>query len=133
MGRRRNTKSSGGSGGGKRNNKSSTPNHKISNANNNTNTTLGDDDDTFALDLLDMDIGSPLEFDIGTRVQLNLKGNKYTGTVAAQWAGKKGWPKDCKAPYLVLVDDGMAIYCRRTDKDFIKRSDVPPMEVIYSE
>jgi len=131
MGRRRNTKSSGGSGGSKRNNKSSTPNHKISNAN--TNTSLGDDDDTFALDLLDMDIGSPLEYDIGTRVQLNLKGNEYTGTVAAQWAGKKDWPKDCKAPYLVLVDDGMAIYCRRTDKDFIKQSDVPPMEVIHSE
>ena len=87
MGRRRNTKSSGG-GGSKRNNKSS-PHHKISNANNNnTNTSLGDDDDTFALDLLDMDIGSPLEYDIGTRVQLNLKGNKYTGTVAAQWVGK---------------------------------------------
>ena len=47
--------------------------------------------------------------------------------------GRKCWPEDCKAPYLVLVDDGMAIYCRRTDKDFIKRSDVPPMEVIHSE
>ena len=85
MGRRRNTKSGGSGGGSKRNTKSS-PHHKISNAN--TNPSLGDDDDTFALDLLDMDIGSPLEYDIGTRVQLNLKGNKYTGTVAAQWVGK---------------------------------------------
>ena len=91
MGRRRNTKSGGSGGSSKRNNKSS-PHHKISNANNNnTNTSLGDDDDTFALDLLDMDIGSPLEYDIGTRVQLNLKGNKYTGTVAAQWVGKSAF------------------------------------------
>jgi hypothetical protein len=132
MGRRRNTKSGGG--GSKRKKKDSNPHHKISNTNNNnTNPSLGNDDDTFALDLLDMDIGSPLEYDIGTRVQLNLKGNKYTGTVAAQWVGRKCWLEDCKAPYLVLVDDGMAIYCRRTDKDFIKRSDVPPMEVIHSE
>ena len=53
------------------------------------------------------------------------------GTIADHWVGRKHWPEHCKAPYLVLVDDGMAIYCRRTDKDFIKPTNVPPMEVVF--
>lgn len=37
-----------------------------------------------------------------------------------------------RAPYLILLDDGMAIYCHRTDAEFLRESDVPPMKVIYN-
>ena len=97
--------------------------------------------------LVDIAIDIPLEYDIGTRVEFpSLKGyddddidddedgdgTPRTGTVAGHWVRRDAWPKGMKAPYLVMLDDGMAIYCHRTDEDFIRRSDVPPMKLTFN-
>jgi len=86
-----------------------------------------------------LDQNAPLEFDVGTRVEcLRLegyskdgRGGPHSGTVAGHWMRRDHWPEHFRAPYLVLLDDGMAVYCHRTDAEFIQESDVPPMEVTY--
>ena len=96
------------------------------------------DDYSIGSDISPIDYDTPLAFDIGTRVECPyLKGystdrGPHTGTVAGHWKRRSHWPEKVKAPYLVLLDDGMAIYCHRTDEDFIRKSDVPPMKVIYN-
>ena len=78
-----------------------------------------------------------LEFNVGERVELlNLKDDHpwdppHTGTVIGQWKQKNEWPPHIKAPYLVLLDDGLAVYCMRTDRDSIRPTDVPPMELTF--
>ena len=87
-----------------------------------------------------LDQDAPLAFDVGTRVEcLRLegydskdgRGGPHTGTVAGHWMRRDHWPEHFRAPYLVLLDDGMAVYCHRTDGEFIRESDVPPMEATY--
>ena len=87
-----------------------------------------------------LDQNAPLAFDVGTRVEcLRLegydskdgRGGPHAGTVAGHWMRRDHWPEHFRAPYLVLLDDGMAVYCHRADIEFIRESDVPPMEVTY--
>mmetsp|Transcript_24111 Transcript_24111/g.43433 ORF Transcript_24111/g.43433 Transcript_24111/m.43433 type:complete len:600 (-) Transcript_24111:720-2519(-) len=86
---------------------------------------------------ISVDFDEPLAFDIGTRVELpNIKRasppdenvSPNTGTVVGHWKRRDHWPEHLRAPYLVLLDDGMAVYCHRTDADFLRETDVPPMK-----
>jgi hypothetical protein len=77
---------------------------------------------------------TPLLFAIGTRVELrsgNFRGKSSsslrTGTVAGHWRKQKNDGRI--APYLVLMDDGMALYAHRTDA--LQETSVPPMEITY--
>ena len=75
----------------------------------------------------------PLSYAIGTRVELPhlLKTKKtHTGTVAGHYKKQKGDTRI--APYLILMDDGTALYCHRTDPDFLKESSVPAMAITYN-
>ena len=129
MGRRRKTKSQGcrptvrKRGGAKQS--SSLPNNQCN-------------DSSFLSKLGDIVIDAPLEYEIGTRVEFpNLngygeEGSIQTGTIAAHWARRDNWPDDKYAPYAVMLDDGLAIYCHRTDKDFIRLSDSQPMQVEFN-
>lgn len=76
-----------------------------------------------------------LKFAIGTRVELrseNVRGrlssSLRTGTVAGHWRKQKSDGRI--APYLVLMDDGMALYAHRTEA--LVETTVPPMEVTYN-
>ena len=97
-------------------------------------------DSTFLSKLRDItiDVDAPLEYEIGTRVEFPIlngygeEGDIKTGTIAAHWARRDDWPDNTKAPYAVMLDDGMAIYCHRTDEDFIRLSESPPMEVMFN-
>lgn len=81
---------------------------------------------------------APLLFPIGTRVEVRLSSSKKsengqsssalrTGTVAGHWKKQKNDGRI--APYLVLMDDGMALYAHRPDA--LKETSVPPMEITY--
>ncbi|KAL7524083.1 hypothetical protein ACHAXR_000426, partial [Thalassiosira sp. AJA248-18] len=80
-----------------------------------------------------IDVDTPLTFEIGTRVELpNLPGyakksSPHTGTVAGLWERRDHWPRGVVAPYLVLLDDGTAFYCLRSDTEFLRETDVPAM------
>lgn len=76
-----------------------------------------------------------LPFAIGTRVEVrseNYRGKSAsslrTGTVAGHWRKQKSDGRI--APYLVLMDDGMALYAHRTEA--LMETTVPPMEVTYN-
>ena len=74
-------------------------------------------------------------FAIGTRVEVrkeNFRGKSSTslrtGTVAAHWRKQKSDGRI--APYLVLMDDGMALYAHRTEA--LIETTLPPMEITYN-
>lgn len=82
-----------------------------------------------------------LALPIGTRVEcLHLEGynsedgrkGPHIGTIAGHWMRCDHWPPNFRAPYLVLLDDGMVVYLHRADSDFINLSSIPPMEVKYT-
>ena len=52
--------------------------------------------------------------------------------MAGHWKRRDHWPEHLRAPYLVLLDDGMAIYCHRTDLEFLRETDVPPMQATFN-
>ncbi|KAL7544603.1 hypothetical protein ACHAWF_007975 [Thalassiosira exigua] len=87
----------------------------------------------------DIDVDAPLPLDVGTRVELPdltalgipSGGRPHVGTVVAHWQRKAHWPESVRAPYLVTLDDGTTIFCPRTDEAFVRRSDVPPLEVEF--
>ena len=100
-----------------------------------------------------LDSNASLPFAIGTRVELphlkdypgrnSSKGVKskkessasatpHTGTIAGHWKRQSHWPKGLKAPYMVLMDDGMALYSHRTDAEFLYETTVPAMVVTYN-
>ena len=56
----------------------------------------------------------------------------HTGTVVGHWQRKDHWPTDFRVPYLVILDDGSIIFCPRSDDDFIRESDVPPVTVLFN-
>ena len=76
-----------------------------------------------------------LAFPIGSRVELrkeNYRGKSssslYTGTVAGHWRKQKSDGRI--APYLVLMDDGMAVYAHRAEA--LMETSVPPMAVKFN-
>jgi len=75
----------------------------------------------------------PLPLTIGTRVELPhlLKSNKtHTGTVAGHYKKQKGDTRI--APYLMLMDDGTALYCHRTDPTFIYETQISGMSINFN-
>ena len=95
----------------------------------------------FLLHLLPLTLESGLFQGLGCLIfslqLLNLKDEQHpwppphTGTVVAHWRGKKEWPEHIKAPYLVLLDDGLAVYSMRKDSEAICATEVPPIELTF--